>query len=168
MSGAAITRGLATGQGVARQRTRHRGALGHLGCLFGPVGAARFSRDFGLLRLGADDDPAGAGGAGASPLGALDRSPRAVAYGLAIGLLGAGGQMVLFYAVARGPAYLIFSDHLALARHHDRAFLPDHARTDRKARRALGIMLALLLLPTFDFAPTGGGAASAPHGCCQR
>ncbi len=27
---------------------------------------------------------------------------------MAVGLLGAGGQMVLFYAVARGPAYLIF------------------------------------------------------------
>jgi drug/metabolite transporter (DMT)-like permease len=38
----------------------------------------------------------------------LDRSPRAIGYGLAVGLLGAGGQMLLFYAVARGPAYLIF------------------------------------------------------------
>jgi len=38
----------------------------------------------------------------------LDRNPRAIAYGAAVGLLGAGGQMVLFYAVTRGPAYLIF------------------------------------------------------------
>jgi len=38
----------------------------------------------------------------------LDRNPRAIAYGAAVSLLGAGGQMVLFYAVTRGPAYLIF------------------------------------------------------------
>jgi len=35
----------------------------------------------------------------------LDRTPRAVAYGLTIGLLGAGGQMVLFYALARGGTH---------------------------------------------------------------
>ncbi len=38
----------------------------------------------------------------------LELSGRAIAYGMAIGLLGAGGQMVLFYALTRGPAYLIF------------------------------------------------------------
>ncbi len=38
----------------------------------------------------------------------LDRDPRAVMYGLIIGLTGAGGQMVLFYALTTGPAYLIF------------------------------------------------------------
>ena len=38
----------------------------------------------------------------------LDRSPRAMAYGMAIGLLGAGGQMLLFKALTLGPAYFIF------------------------------------------------------------
>ena len=38
----------------------------------------------------------------------LDRSPRAIAYGMAIGLLGAGGQMLLFKALTIGPAYFIF------------------------------------------------------------
>src|SRR5690606_3652973 len=38
----------------------------------------------------------------------LDRSPRAAFYGLLIGLLGAGGQMVLFHALTVGPAYFIF------------------------------------------------------------
>src|SRR5689334_19800298 len=33
---------------------------------------------------------------------------RAVAFGLVIGLLGAGGQMVLFYGVSAGPTYLVF------------------------------------------------------------
>lgn len=91
---------------------------------------------------------------------ALDRSPRAIAYGLAVGLLGAGGQMVLFYAVARGPAYLIFpiislSPVVTIAL----SFVLMRERTGRLG--ALGIVLALLALPTFDFAPAGGGAASA-------
>lgn len=90
----------------------------------------------------------------------LDRSPRAVAYGLAIGLLGAGGQMLLFYAVARGPAYLIFpiislSPVITIAL----SFLIMRERTGRLG--AVGIVLALLALPTFDFAPANGGAASA-------
>ena len=38
----------------------------------------------------------------------LERDPRSIVYGMIIGLLGAGGQMVLFYAVTTGPAYLIF------------------------------------------------------------
>jgi drug/metabolite transporter (DMT)-like permease len=90
----------------------------------------------------------------------LDRSPRAIAYGAAVGLLGAGGQMVLFYAVTRGPAYLIFpiislSPVVTIAL----SFLFMGERTGRLG--AFGILLALLALPTFDFAPGGGGAESA-------
>jgi drug/metabolite transporter (DMT)-like permease len=92
----------------------------------------------------------------------LDRSPRAIAYGLAVGLLGAGGQMVLFYAIARGPAYLIFpiislSPVVTIAL----SFLLMRERTGRLG--ALGIVLALMALPTFDFAPEAGvvGASAA-------
>jgi drug/metabolite transporter (DMT)-like permease len=90
----------------------------------------------------------------------LDTSPRAIGYGLAIGLLGAGGQMVLFYAVARGPAYLIFpiislSPIITIAL----SFVLMRERTGRLG--AFGILLALLALPTFDFAPGSGGGASA-------
>lgn len=90
----------------------------------------------------------------------LDASPRAIGYGLAIGLLGAGGQMVLFYAVARGPAYLIFpiislSPIVTIAL----SFVLMRERTGRLG--AFGILLALLALPTFDFAPGSGGGASA-------
>ncbi|MGH6612719.1 EamA family transporter [Sphingomonas sp.] len=90
----------------------------------------------------------------------LDTSPRAIGYGLAIGLLGAGGQMVLFYAVARGPAYLIFpiislSPIVTIAL----SFVLMRERTGRLG--AFGILLALLALPTFDFAPGSGGGASA-------
>jgi len=84
----------------------------------------------------------------------LDVNPRAIAYGLAVGALGAGGQMVLFYAVTRGPAYLIFpvislSPVVTIAL----SFLFMGERTGRLG--AVGIVLALLALPTFDFAPGG-------------
>ena len=85
----------------------------------------------------------------------LDRTPRAVAYGLAVGLLGAGGQMVLFYAVARGPAYLIFpiislSPIITIAL----SFALLGERTGRLG--VIGIVLALVALPMFDFAPADG------------
>ena len=90
----------------------------------------------------------------------LDRSPRAIGHGLAVGLLGAGGQLVLFYAVARGPAYLIFpiislSPVITIAL----SFLLMGERTGRLG--ALGIVLALLALPTFDFAPGADGTGAS-------
>jgi drug/metabolite transporter (DMT)-like permease len=90
----------------------------------------------------------------------LDVNPRAVAYGVAVGALGAGGQMVLFYAVTRGPAYLIFpvislSPVLTIIL----SFLFMGERTGRLG--ALGIVLALLALPTFDFAPGGDAAGGS-------
>ena len=92
----------------------------------------------------------------------LDRNPRAIAYGAAVGLLGAGGQMVLFYAVTRGPAYLIFpiislSPVVTIAL----SFLFMGERTGRLG--AFGIVLALLALPTFDFAPGSGGTAGGAN-----
>lgn len=89
----------------------------------------------------------------------LDYDWRSIAYGLAIGLLGAGGQMVLFYAVARGPAYLIFpiislSPVITIAM----SFALLGERTGKLG--LLGILLALLALPTFDFAPGGGGGGA--------
>ena len=91
----------------------------------------------------------------------LDRSPRAIGYGLTVGLLGALGQVVLFYGVARGPAYLIFpiislSPVVTIAM----SFVLLRERTGKLG--LLGIVLALLALPTFDFAPgSAGGQAAA-------
>jgi uncharacterized membrane protein len=90
----------------------------------------------------------------------LQHDARAVCYGALIGLLGAGGQMLLFHAVRTGPAYLIFPVislspvvtvvlSLALLRE----------RTGKLG--ALGIVLALCSLPLFDY--SGGSSASA-HG----
>jgi drug/metabolite transporter (DMT)-like permease len=88
------------------------------------------------------------------------RDRRAVGYGMAIGLLGAGGQMVLFYAVKAGPTYLIFplislSPLITIAL----SFLFLRERTG--AMGIAGIVLAICALPLFDYQP---GGASQPYG----
>lgn len=82
------------------------------------------------------------------------RDGRSVVYGLTIGVLGAGGQMVLFYAVKAGPAYLIFplislSPVLTIGL----SFLFLRERTG--AMGIAGILLAICALPLFDYAPKG-------------
>jgi len=84
----------------------------------------------------------------------LDRDPRSILYGLLIGLTGAGGQMILFYAVTTGPAYLIFpiislSPLVTILM----SFVILKERTSRLG--ALGVVLALVALPLFDFSPQG-------------
>jgi drug/metabolite transporter (DMT)-like permease len=91
----------------------------------------------------------------------LQRDRRSVTLGLGIGLLGAGGQLLLFHAVRVGPPYLIFpiislSPALTIALSF--AFL----RERTGALGVLGILLALLSLPLFDYRangePTGYGS----------
>ena len=79
----------------------------------------------------------------------LDVSPRAIGYGMTIGLLGAGGQMLLFKALTIGPAYFIFpiislSPVVTIAL----SFALLRERTGKLG--ALGIVLALVALPLFD------------------
>ena len=86
----------------------------------------------------------------------LDRDMRSVVHGMIIGLLGAGGQMVLFYAVTRGRPYLIFpvislSPVVTIAL----SFVLLGERTNTLG--AAGILLALVALPLFDFSAQGLG-----------
>lgn len=89
----------------------------------------------------------------------LERSPRAVGYGLTIGLLGAGGQMLLFHTLTIGPAYFVFpiislSPVVTIAL----SFLLLRERTGWQG--TLGIVLALLALPLLDLSfgrGSGGG-----------
>ena len=88
----------------------------------------------------------------------LQYDARSLVYGLVIGLLGAGGQMLLFHAVHTGPAYLIFpvislSPLLTIVL--SLALLRE--RTGKLG--ALGIVLALCSLRLFDYAsgPGAGG-----------
>jgi drug/metabolite transporter (DMT)-like permease len=84
----------------------------------------------------------------------LLRDPRSVGLGLAIGLLGAGGQLLLFHAVRIGPPYLIFpiislSPALTIAL----SFALLKERTGKLG--LLGIVLALVALPLFDYRADG-------------
>ena len=82
----------------------------------------------------------------------LQRDRRSVLLGLAIGLLGAGGQMVLFRAVTLGPTYLIFpivslSPVITIVL----SMLLLGERTGKLG--VAGIVLAVLSLPLFDYSP---------------
>jgi drug/metabolite transporter (DMT)-like permease len=84
----------------------------------------------------------------------LGRDRRSLALGLAIGLLGAGGQLILFYAVRVGPPYLIFpiiSLSPAITIALSLALLKE--RTGWMG--TLGIALALIALPLFDYRSDG-------------
>ena len=84
----------------------------------------------------------------------LERDARSVIYGLLIGLLGAGGQMILFYAVTKGPPYLIFPViSLSPVVTSAMSYLLLRERTTWVG--TLGIVLALVALPLFDYSPQG-------------
>ena len=79
----------------------------------------------------------------------LDRDAASVLHGMIIGLLGAGGQMLLFYALTTGPAFLIFPViSLSPAITIVLAYILLGERTNRMG--AAGIVLALIALPLFD------------------
>jgi drug/metabolite transporter (DMT)-like permease len=82
---------------------------------------------------------------------------RSVYLGMMIGLLGAGGQMLLFHAVHVGPTYLIFPI-IALSPLVTIVLSMLLLRERVTRLGALGIALALLALPTFDYAPGGEGS----------
>lgn len=84
----------------------------------------------------------------------LLRDRRSVWLGLIIGLTGAGGQLLLFHAVRVGPPYLIFpiislSPALTIAL----SFAMLKERTGILGM--LGIVLAILSLPLFDYRANG-------------
>ena len=85
---------------------------------------------------------------------ALDRSPAAILYGLAIGVLGAGGQLVLFHAVTTGPTYLIFPV-ISLSPLVTIVLSVAILRERTRWLGALGVVLALIALPMFDYDPHG-------------
>lgn len=75
---------------------------------------------------------------------------KSVLYGLAIGLLGAGGQMLLFHAVRIGPPYLIFP-LIALSPVVTIVLSMLLLKERVSPRGAIGVALALVSLPLFDY-----------------
>jgi uncharacterized membrane protein len=90
----------------------------------------------------------------------LECDARALLYGALIGLLGAGGQMLLFHAVRTGPTYLIFPV-IALSPVVTIALSAGWLKERVTRVGALGIALALVSLPLFDYAP---GENAGGHG----
>lgn len=85
----------------------------------------------------------------------LNTSSTAILYGSIIGLLGAGGQMILFHAVTMGPTYLIFpiislSPMVTILLSY--FFLKE--RTGILG--TIGIILAIVALPLFDYSNGDG------------
>ena len=84
----------------------------------------------------------------------LEYDPKSILLGSIIGLLGAGGQLILLHAITIGPAYLIFpvisvSPAVTVA-------LSFFLLKDRTGLLGLlGIVLALIALPLFDYAGPG-------------
>ena len=89
----------------------------------------------------------------------LRTEARSIVLGLLIGLLGAGGQMLLFHAVHTGPTYLIFP-LIALSPVVTIALSTLLLRERVTKLGALGVLLALLALPLFDYDPGGHDAGS--------
>lgn len=90
----------------------------------------------------------------------LQYDKKSIFYGGLIGLLGAGGQMILFHAVTVGPTYLIFpiislSPIITVLLSY--FFLKE--RTGIKG--TLGIVLALIALPLFNYST---GSDSGDYG----
>jgi uncharacterized membrane protein len=90
----------------------------------------------------------------------ISRDARSVFLGSLIGLTGAGGQMLLFHAVHTGPTYLIFpiialSPVITIAL--SLIFLKE--RVSRVG--AIGVVLALIALPLFNYTPGGESAPGA-------
>ncbi len=91
------------------------------------------------------------------------RDPKSILLGSLIGLTGAGGQMLLFHAVHTGPTYLIFpiialSPVITIAL--SMAFLKE--RVTKVG--AIGVALALIALPLFNYSPAADASGSSVQG----
>ena len=87
----------------------------------------------------------------------LQHDARSITYGLLIGLLGAGGQMLLFHAVRVGPTYLIFPI-ISLSPVVTIVMSLSVLRERTGKLGALGIVLALCSLPLFDYSGAAGAS----------
>lgn len=86
----------------------------------------------------------------------LDTGRRAVLYGMLIGLFGSAGQLILFQALKRGPAYLVFpivSLSPLVTIFLSLVFLKEKA----SFKSWTGILLALVAIPMLAYQPPENG-----------
>jgi drug/metabolite transporter (DMT)-like permease len=88
----------------------------------------------------------------------VEHDPRSIALGSAAGLLGAGGQLVLFETLRRGPAYLVFPV-VALSPVVSVALSVVLLGESASPQQWVGIVLALLALPLLAYQPPGGSSS---------
>ena len=90
----------------------------------------------------------------------LDKHSRAVKYGMAIGISGAAGQLILFEALRSGPAYLVFP-LVSLSPLVTIAF-SIWLRHEHASKRAWsGIILALIAIPLLSYQSPGEGLSGS-------
>jgi uncharacterized membrane protein len=89
----------------------------------------------------------------------VQRNGKSVLLGSLIGFTGAGGQMLLFHAVHTGPTYLIFPV-IALSPVVTIGLSMAFLRERVTKVGALGVLLALIALPLFNYSPAGEVGAS--------
>jgi uncharacterized membrane protein len=87
----------------------------------------------------------------------VQRDVKSICLGALIGFTGAGGQMLLFHAVHTGPTYLIFPViALSPVVTIGLSMLVLGERVSKVG--ALGVLLALVALPLFNYSPAGEAA----------
>ena len=89
----------------------------------------------------------------------LDRDGRSVLLGSVIGLLGAGGQLVLFEALRLGPAYIVFP-LISLSPVATILLSVGFLKEKASPRGWAGIALALIAIPLLSYLPPGGSGVS--------
>ena len=89
----------------------------------------------------------------------VQRNGKSVLLGSLIGFTGAGGQMLLFHAVHTGPTYLIFPV-IALSPVVTIALSMAFLRERVTRIGAIGVLLALIALPLFNYSPAGDASGS--------
>jgi uncharacterized membrane protein len=93
----------------------------------------------------------------------VQRDAKSMLLGALIGFTGAGGQMLLFHAVHTGPTYLIFPI-IALSPVVTIAFSMAFLKERVTRLGGLGVLLALIALPLFNYSPGGEPGAPATQG----
>lgn len=88
----------------------------------------------------------------------LDHDARSVSLGMAVGLLGAGGQLLLFQALRQGPAYIVFP-LVSLSPVVTILLSVLLLRERARPRGWLGIGLALAAIPLLAWQPPRSAAA---------
>jgi uncharacterized membrane protein len=91
------------------------------------------------------------------------KDSKSILLGALIGFTGAGGQMLLFHAVHTGPTYLIFPI-IALSPVVTIGLSMLFLKERVSKVGAIGVLLALIALPLFNYSPSGDAATPAAQG----